>query len=842
MPKDSDTDNMTPARIRSSEKVITLLQSQPQHIVFKKVFQALCKTPSYNMLRHILNQLTDAELSGVEMDGLSFLATFENDLVKFYAEDMYFPLNYYEPGNSKQSTAEQLNYFISEGTQNPFILGLRAQIHFSDSEKKKGLALLRSAFDLAPYAHFLKLYYCHRLAPVKQNSPRVKALLQPLLTDVQDEPIQGYIATYLVLFYLATESFDLAADITNRYHSLMTQGDHAIIFAVMYWNPVSAHESFKNRITRFATEETARCLKHYPVDTLEEVLQHNTAALIAKLYEAWLQDPESALSLWDQVSSPDFSLNDFSSPLGEAALDGIARMFIEADEDRDFWLLIACFNQTPCSSLKNITREALTQIDQDHLSLPWLSRLWISYQVWHSDDPDAGQTIIPLMASYVSNAFPDYNGRENSDYIFGPLIPKKEGGNRPLPHFAKEICQSLKTVTYPESFYRGLWTTVVRSAVLDTKNQDNPFMRELVDLFCGFLSLDDPLFALSYLKSEDGDYQGAMAGFRRLLDAGLQWYSLYRNLSYCAEELGNLDIAYDYEKQAVENPHIQIPDHFKDQLERVKGRLEEQQSTINIVEGYSYLLTPSPEHESNIQTMSLTESLETLALIEAFSISGTDQMRPLLSQESNWLITESASRDRATDMLNQRAAFIPSELMFDGVSANGDKTASLDFYRIGISPNITPQGNWPVLSSALYQHIEDLLRNLTDEEVQNEVSTWLVDDLELYARERFEAYDIDTNFRAQFAETAEHCLKLFPLKEVYNLYKRVIEDSAARQAEYSMTNQHTVNYALKTVRNRASEAYNKQWSITPYERAWYASPPSAVIALILSMPDLQKRL
>lgn len=67
----------------------------------------------------------------------------------------------------------------------------------------------------------------------------------------------------------------------------------------------------------------------------------------------------------------------------------------------------------------------------------------------------------------------------------------------------------------------------------------------------------------------------------------------------------------------------------------------------------------------------------------------------------------------------------------------------------------------------------------------------------------------------------------------YGTYYHAIEDAAARQREESMSDRHTVNFALSSIRRKATYASEHHWELRPYERANSASPSCAVIQTIV---------
>lgn len=573
-----------------------------------------------------------------------------------------------------------------------------------------------------------------------------------------------------------------------------------------------------------------------------EIYGYQTEPLVPHLYRLWRLDDKAEFQQLLSAFSREallIYLNEQEYHGAERALTAMVKKLWEDahnESDSDFWMIVYLHSIEVDQFIPAEVRTVIHRLSAV-CGTTQMKQWELKVITWWGDKSEGGIIIPKLfeLAELISDGNYDNLG---SDDIYLPLKvnqSSKSIGTRPIPYYSKYFLASLRNQVYPISFLDALWLKVVRSPLINHSRKLTDVDYQLLEYFLEKLDDNDPVFVKGWLLLDNEKYSESIPLFLSVIKSSPNWYGAYRNVSCAAECLGNIQMAYEYEKMAHDNG-LDIPDRHSGQLQRIVDLLSDQQNIeTQLPLNVEWLYTQHESHTMNPEQLDLESILSAIAYVEHFSIPGTDQYRPILSQRINWMPGKNKGAGLARNMLLDKTAYLLGSQQGLGISEGRGGEIDFDFKLVSFILNLKNNDNVPLLLPQLYDVLEQQLQNSTSELIQSSIRPILVKDLVDFAIERFEAYDIPVNYDHGFETTAEHCLEKYPLTVCYGLFYHEIEDAAGAQREKGMSYRHTVNYGLKCVRSKADRAFDERWDLQSYDRSKSASEPSAIISLMHSI-------
>lgn len=722
-----------------------------------------------------------------------------------------------------------------------------AQYYFTRQKASKARNVLRKCIENATSSRTTKLFYCQNLAFSAQNKRTIEGYLLPLLAERQDDETAPLAANFLQNYYLEINDFESAFRHQQKYKQVLDESILSIRLSLYslqqndrFVDPTDALVVWRNK-----TEQSAK--ESFPAHLLEEpddILAYYPQVLLTRLLELWKNSPTKA-DFTVSLLALDDTLEDNS--IGEVPYFYAERSHLNvllglANEDalaadRDFWLLVIFYVIEERTYLPTELREEVPRL----YSLYPTKRMkyfYLIYETWFSKLKTNKGCYISLLYDVVLNENRGDTTDLYEEHLYSAILSKDsaQGGSmRPLPYLVDAFINGFENNQYPHSFLEGVWSHVIRSVVVRENAHQNDKLMKLVSIFDKLMPDTDPLFVKGWNLLSAKNYLQAMKIFQHVLENGGPSYSVYRNLSYCASNIGNHQLAYEYELKAHNDPNITVPENRFGLIDSLYEKVKEIEANARHVTNVSAFYIPDESAKLVINNLSLVETIELIALIKEFSIPGTTQCRALCASSIHWLPSAESSTSLGVQMVSNKTAYFTNPVQGEGLKQTGEGSFSVDFDQLAIAPNLDPIGEWQQQLNQLYARLEQLQRDLSIVEMKKQLLPIVVLDLECYAMERFGAYGISTEFKAKYKETAEHCLDLHRLTVCYGIFYHEIEDAAAKQREAKMSDQHTVNYGLKCARNKATRAHENQWKLSGYERGTHASAQCAVVKVICEL-------
>jgi len=719
-----------------------------------------------------------------------------------------------------------------------------AASYFTKNDKSKARRVLRKGIEHAENNALIKIYYCEYLSFDPRNRKTVEKYLLPLLEgNMQNsDDIRNSALNLLIIYNLSCNNIVQTRYIVNKYGSYIQDNSLTLFLTLLYLNDSITTNDYEYHITewgRLETESFYSGAPDYVKPEDNDIISYLPGIILPKILKAWQQDYSSVLAELKAIESQltTINLSEYLLINGEdrALLNLLTHITSQTEKQSqyyDFWQLMTLFSRGTDVAIPSEVRETIPYLYGKY-PCNTTSALYLKYISWWGKKEEVASEIIPSLYNYIKVLSDGDENEMDHEWHYELLIPKEGSkGPRPLPYFLDAFIESFSQESYPQSFCEGVWSHIVRPITVDDNSHQNHKIMQLVDVFDELLPRDDPLFVKGWNLITGENYIDGMNCFQQLLDEGKKWYSIYRNLSYSASQLNNYQLAYDYELRAHSDDDVTVPEESAHYLSVTQKKAEEHKSDEVFASSVERYYVPSENNELSYGELTLLDVLKLIALIEHFSIPGMDQSAALFSRGYHWFPGPDRSLEEAIDMISNGTAYITNTNRGEGLKKSSEGGYSVDFNIIGITPNIQPSYDWSVQLGALYTLLSNFKSTMSHGDIIREIMPILEADLILYAKERIEAYGIPCDYNAKYQESAQHCLGIHPLHVCYGIFYHAIEDAAAKQREDSMSNQHTINFALSSSRNKATKARELGWDLNPYDRGRSAEPTSAIIQVI----------
>lgn len=838
-----DADSLNP-------KLLDRLKSMTPDQVIKEAAQQLDIHPDRDHLIQVLRYLDALAIDHPQVNVWRALAPFTFPFPRAAAQGfVIISPALHDREMSLDEAMDSIWSLIDAGVEDdtPYLFG--AFYHEYGDDTKRAKKVLDTALEQPGLHPLLRLYRSQITATNYQNKARFKDLLLPILEAGVAVPhdTRAFAFTKLFLIYVALKDFMAASLLRNRFEKtdnlFMGLGlSHLVYYALDdRGNIVSPAQLLLDEGNVVISEFVAGVREHNAISADEdddEMLNYRGDLIIYLLISAWEQGrvyfSDRLRILTDRF--PDACLDDREFIDALTAAKVIFPLLADIDDRSDLWAILHLL-MLAHNSGRNPSRERLTAAAElaRRYPCPLLDSYRLQHDLYLAKAAEVGGDLIERL---YTNALWLCGGKETElewNYAYFGLTPTQAGGPRPLPYFTDYFIDGMQAAEYPDTFIRGIWRAFVRPAITDDAHRSDERCLRLATCFDALWPHKDPQFLQGWWLLVNHYCTDAIDTLEDLLHYQPDWYAVYRNISSAYEKLGDIPLAYQYEHLAHEQPGMDIPEQHREHLADLAAQLEdyrEQEETFQAARGF---YQPKADRAIKVGTLTLPETIRLIALVEHFAIEGVENTWPILSQDYHWLPDRDGSERAAAQMIADGSAYLSNPGVGQGLTPRDDGSFSVDYAIATLVPNIEPIGNWPVVLGNLYQRLDALLGKLSSDEVREQLTPFLVEDLTAYAHERFEAYGIHSDYNAQFESTAQHCLEIYPLGICYGTYYHAIEDAAARQREVSMSDPHTVNFALSSVRRKATYAIEHNWDLRPYERANSASPPCAVIQTILGV-------
>lgn len=734
---------------------------------------------------------------------------------------------------------DTLLMFIDKETEEPEIYLHAANHYFLADQPGKARNILKKGLKYSYSTDCIHLYYCQNISYLKANTNTIESRLLPILEQREEAHYYSYRHAFIILgfFYLASKQFQKFKELQK--FDLTGFADLSFTFSLAkmgleedgeYSNPKDLLSEWLSNAKKSFFENTPE----YIIDEKDSIYSYGDGIVFADLFCSWGNDNFYSLI----ENNLDFINLDYLSDCEYAnsnyAFTNLIYYFFEHApyEHKDAWALIYFAITKYDSFIPRLIRDEIPDLARKH-DIGLTHTLLVKYVAWWGDKSIYGNQFLDLIYDEIRKEAKRQGYEDlNSEYLYEILITddeNKKNGSRPILYYANHINKSLQTNSYDESFLNGIWEYLVRPFCVSSFANNHKSIRVLTSTFNDLLPLDDPLFVLAWQKQSLNNHQEAISDLMKLLNAGKKWYAIYRNISYSAETLGDIELAYEFEKIAHDDEDINIPEKNVNTLKNLEKKLiakKEEQESIN---GADIFFHSSEDKIINIKLLDYINTIKLISYVKNFSIPGTDKYRPLLSQSRNWLPGENSSLNYANQMISDGTGYLNGVQNTESISLENEK-----FYfnhrKLSFVPNFPKDVHLNNILAELHDRFDTLYSELDKSYQQELIKPYLIEDLTDFAKERFQAYEIPIDFKARFFETAESCLEHFSLDISYGFFYHEIEDAAAKQREDGMSNQHTINFGLKCVRNKARSAYEYNWELRPYERSRSASEPSYFVS------------